>query len=490
MSDATMNDDSADLSLAPACQLPQLLVHLDVGQDFVRRTPCSSASPRSVTMSDATMNDTLPDDALLAVLGHLPTRELFTARVVCRRFRDLCLHRQLWKTRSLHTDDFGTARFGLLRAVLCLAPCLHQLTLSPEQCTRLAPVVPGISCSVSALDINSVFGGEGDAVTRDNVQGFIAIVQGLSSLGGLTELGLSLALGGASSPLVEALLKAIYTIDGLQTLFISGESQLTADIPVGLEVKPSLKKINYRSWGVDTYEKVPFIGSLLKAHASTLEEVIVELVDVPLSPLQGSKKLRSLTIFPHEELPLLVDCPNLSTIEIVYADSWDYPAGTIEFFRRAVSLRSVTFSCPENDATAPLLALAGSKAARGVEVLDVWATSPDVITLLGISLHKFPSLRRLTFQGKVTDDFLRAVDPAVTPNLAWLTVEERHDGSPCAHSWLHGPAIQDLFARNPRLGLFIHDWEGNLPGCSCRWCSWGCHSNLDEPKQGFSAKSF
>ncbi|XP_034256652.1 uncharacterized protein LOC117654275 isoform X2 [Thrips palmi] len=369
---------------------------------------------------------TLPDDFLLAVLGHLPTRELFTARLVCRRFRDLCLHRQLWKTRSLANDLFGSD--------------------------------------------------------------FINLVQRLSSLGGLTELGFCLALENPNSLLVQALLKTIYTISGLQSLFIGGEIPLAADISVDVKVEPSLKKINYRSLGDDACERVPFIGSLLKAHASTLEEVIVELHDVPLSPLQGSKKLRSLTIFPHEELPLLVDCPNLSTIEIVYSDRWVYPAGTIEFFRRAVSLRSVTFTCPVRDSLAPLVALAGSKAAKRVWMLDIFATSPDVITLLGISLYKFPSLRRLTFQGKVTDDFLRAVDPAATPNLTSLALDVCHDGSPCAHSWLHGPAIQDLFARNPRLGLHIENWYGKYGrDCSCRWCSWGCHSKLVEPKGGFSA---
>ncbi|XP_034256651.1 uncharacterized protein LOC117654275 isoform X1 [Thrips palmi] len=429
---------------------------------------------------------TLPDDFLLAVLGHLPTRELFTARLVCRRFRDLCLHRQLWKTRSLANDLFGSVSvdFGLRRAVLSLAPCLRRLSLSPGHCIRLAPFVP----SVSQLNIDLAFYGEGQEITCDNAQDFINLVQRLSSLGGLTELGFCLALENPNSLLVQALLKTIYTISGLQSLFIGGEIPLAADISVDVKVEPSLKKINYRSLGDDACERVPFIGSLLKAHASTLEEVIVELHDVPLSPLQGSKKLRSLTIFPHEELPLLVDCPNLSTIEIVYSDRWVYPAGTIEFFRRAVSLRSVTFTCPVRDSLAPLVALAGSKAAKRVWMLDIFATSPDVITLLGISLYKFPSLRRLTFQGKVTDDFLRAVDPAATPNLTSLALDVCHDGSPCAHSWLHGPAIQDLFARNPRLGLHIENWYGKYGrDCSCRWCSWGCHSKLVEPKGGFSA---
>ncbi|XP_034244700.1 uncharacterized protein LOC117647185 [Thrips palmi] len=45
----------------------------------------------------------LPDDALLAVLAYLSRAELLGCRVVCRRLRDLCLHRHLWKSAAIDT---------------------------------------------------------------------------------------------------------------------------------------------------------------------------------------------------------------------------------------------------------------------------------------------------------------------------------------------------------------------------------------------------
>ncbi|XP_034231511.1 uncharacterized protein LOC117639745 [Thrips palmi] len=76
----------------------------------------------------------LSDDTLLAVLAYLPIRELFSLRTVCRRLRDLCVKRDLWR----HARVEGK---GLVRAALALAPCLGLLDVAVEPLGDIASFV-------------------------------------------------------------------------------------------------------------------------------------------------------------------------------------------------------------------------------------------------------------------------------------------------------------------------------------------------------------
>lgn len=66
--------------------------------------------------------DTLPDDVMVAVLGLLPRRELLKVRSVCRHWRDLSQHPDLWRHCCVHPANTSGWRQALLQA-----PCVASL---------------------------------------------------------------------------------------------------------------------------------------------------------------------------------------------------------------------------------------------------------------------------------------------------------------------------------------------------------------------------
>lgn len=236
----------------------------------------------------------------------------------------------------------------------------------------------------------------------------------------------------------------------------------------------SLTKLKYGS--VTEYS---FLKSLLATHAATLECVHLETKYLPVSFLKMLPRLRSLACILNDDLSQLQALPTLDTFAVLDLGVHVFPPGALDFLSQASQLRCVSFPCPWQNPSAPLLALAGSRCARVVETLSLrCASNGDVMELVAASLHQFPSLQSLSLDAVPSDSFLHAVTPAFAPCLTTLTV--RPTG--CPHAWLHGPAAQDLLARNPRLHLRLGGSRGFLGRCDCRWCmrGWGCHAELME----------
>lgn len=410
-------------------------------------------------------NVVLPDDVLLAILANLSTRELFSCRLVSRRFRDLCLHPDLWKSAFLSARAGGT-----LRAALRLAPCCDTLFLdSHDDFESVAYEVASTECVVAKVDIFTFH--------QENVGFAMDIIQKLSSLGGLREVGFSAAHVDFPSSFLEML----YNIVGLDKLTLGyNKSPLSGTQLSWRRVKPSLTHLSFE------HNADPLLDLLLETHAPTLERVDLSAGRLPACFVNsGAPRLRTLTCGLHSELTYSQALSNLQTLTLMCFAEYPFPPSTLDFLRQSSHLRSVTFvfCYPTPSPTDPVLALAESDSAAGIKTLKLWFASLSLERMAAV-LHLFPSLQSLSLKSpsmypdpskdaRPTDSFLRAVSPASVPCLTSLEMEPARG---CPHAWLHSPAVQDLLARNPCLHLRLDCKE--LPNCQCPWCRWGCHAEL------------
>ncbi|XP_034246898.1 uncharacterized protein LOC117648502 [Thrips palmi] len=402
----------------------------------------------------------LPDDVLLAVLAYLSPVELLACRVLCRRLRDLCLHRELWKTahvRSVVGDR------GVARAALRLAPCLRRVffgDLGP-----ISSLVASTECAVTELSV---------LVRLDTeVAPATAIVQKFATLGGLKSLDLLLGMSLEIDTAYD-LLEAVYRLTCLRELKISvcQNSELGDPRRDGARVRSSLVKLSYSRF------QDPFLELLLTTHGATLEEVALLTGDsLPVNLLAAMPRLRSLTCHMSNELVYSHGLSRLETLHLNASDRFFTP-NALEFFRRAPNLRTVSFSVPRQDPASPLQALAASPSARVLEVLNLRWGAPHLMDLTWLAgfIPRFPSLRSLSLDTSLLrvdlDGLLQSVTPTSAPSLTAL----RMTSSGCPHAWLHRSAVQELLTRNARLHLHV---GGDIPRqCSCEWCSRGCHAGL------------
>ncbi|XP_034244676.1 uncharacterized protein LOC117647176 [Thrips palmi] len=414
----------------------------------------------------------LPDDALLAVLAYLPPAELLGCRVVCRRLRDLCLHRHLWKSAAI-----GCELLPALRVV----PCLRKLSfVNPEQMVTLAQMkkMPSLlastECVVAELEVRADVYFAGPEVPLAT-----AMVKKFSALGGLRALRLSF-FSLMDSHSLALLLKAALGVSGLRELGIGLCSRIPSHPALwSLTLKrPSLTKLQYV--GKLNYVLV----QLLTTHASTLEDVSVCLGTdhLPMNFLRMMPRLRSLEC-KADALSYSAALSNLNTLKFINEDlPPDFPSSALDFLSQAPHLRSVSFPVPRKNHAAPLQALASSPSARFVESLTLSCVGWD-LDAIGVELAAnivplFPSLQSLSLEcwlhGDDLDGFLQAVTPTSAPSLTSLSMNPPL--GECAHGWLHSPAVQELLERNPRLHLRV--LIRNQAECRCEWCGLGCHEEL------------
>ncbi|XP_034240651.1 uncharacterized protein LOC117644947 isoform X1 [Thrips palmi] len=401
----------------------------------------------------------LPDDALLAVLAFLPSRELLSLRVLCRRLRDICLHPDLWRRRALgHLGNLDENDYeqeqGLLRAVLRLVPCLGRLIGYVDDFEFMASMVPTTSCVISELKLGIY--GDGDSTTN--------VLHTVHSLGGLKTLDVHLDVGSMTT--CSEILNAIYSLKGLRELKIvlgASPTFLLGPCPrpcLSLEVEPSLTKLCFVESLFDIRPdegSEPFLISFLETHAATLEEVELRGVtdEIVLSLLGKLPNLRSLACFP---VP-----------------------GIMDFVRQSSQLRSVSIHALREVPSAALQALTESRTASLLKTLHLGCSmyGPDLMAVAGC-LPRFPVLRELLLNAFPSDDFLRALTPTSAPRLTRLSL--RCDKK-CLHAWLHDIRIQDLLQRNPRLHLqrcnstrdefyefYKEDAYFEVINCDCSFC--------------------
>ncbi|XP_034252221.1 uncharacterized protein LOC117651858 [Thrips palmi] len=409
----------------------------------------------------------LPDDALLAVLAFLPARTLFACRVACRRLRDLCLHRHLW--RSVCVESLGVLR----AATAALVPCIGRISLDvPLRST--AALLKDTACVVRALEL-AVQNSQDAALAS-------TLLSEVSAVGGATELVLLIKCRRPNA--LQPLLKAVWDRRGLLTLDVTNNSRrpLPSDWCETVGV-PSLTRLRYDSPSAD-----PFLELLLRTHAATLQHVELQrLEDVPASLLAHALQLRSLKCSPCEGLSQLVDLPDLSSIDLSHEGESNchclqataaFPRGTLAFLTEASHLRSVTLCVFTEDSEAPLRALSLSPSAANIENLVALAHDQPESYLLGEIapfLSSFRSLRTLIVEDEPVHEFLEAVSPAALPCLTTLKFCIHEDS--CMHGTLHTPGVHDLLIRNPRLHVYNFDLHVVCCG-ECPWCRWGCHEPL------------
>ncbi|XP_034244675.1 uncharacterized protein LOC117647175 [Thrips palmi] len=419
----------------------------------------------------------LPDDALLAVLAYLSPAELLGCRVVCRRLRDLCVHRHLWKSAAVDCE---------LLSALRVAPCLRKLSfedldlkLTPAE--KVASLVASTECVVDYLKFLVNFDNDETELALAT-----AVVQKFTALGGLRALRLIFLYKIRSPAPVASLLKAALSVPDLRELMIFMRVK-SSRMPVPwleeLDARPSLIKLTYLG------KCDRFLTWLLKTHADTLEDVNLMCDDrLPINLLAMLPRLRSLACNTTHGLLYSAALSNLDTLKLFNKDQdfSVFPPSALDFLRQAPHLRSVSvfLPCGEN-LTVPLQALASSPSARCIESLTLsWKGSYESASvaseLVANILPHFSSLQSLSLESKLSEDalvfFLKAVTPVSAPTLTSLLV--RPDEL-CMHDWLHGPLVQDLWERNPRLHLRV-DCPSEFCLCICQWCRWGCHTVLQK----------
>ncbi|XP_034243456.1 uncharacterized protein LOC117646534 [Thrips palmi] len=396
----------------------------------------------------------LPDDALLAVLGFLPLRQLFA----CRRLRDLCLHRYLWRHVSLDGENEG-----VVRAALALAPCLKSIECSGPSAVQ-ASRVKTTNCVVTRLTL--FVSGQSNRMALA-----IEMIQRLHALGGLRELRLTCTNRRTMTPL----LQAVYDLRGLKTLLLdaTGAQECLPAAWCDREAEPSLSDLVFVSHTAN-----PFLQLLLKTHASTLQNVRLLTGDhVPVSSLLNIPGLRCLRCSPNVDLSPFVALPSLRTIELFDAEG--YHRGALQFLREASHLRSVRlWDCTDS----VLLALGESPSAPLIEQLVFTFSKRPVLKALSLALPKFHALKVLDVQSEFFDSLdtvWQVVCHEPTPRLITLVVYPfvYGDGR-CLHEWLHSRYVQDVLWTNPWLHLCVR--AQNLRGrCnSCSWCLEDCHQLL------------
>ncbi|XP_034251691.1 uncharacterized protein LOC117651625 [Thrips palmi] len=413
----------------------------------------------------------LPDDALLAVLAFLPTRDLFVCRVACRRLRDLCLHRHLWRAATVESK-------GVLRAALAVAPCIGTIGEVPIE--ALEPLV-ATACTVSELKL-LVVGKESAALASALLSRFSTVSSGLR----LKKL--SLEVRGPLTRTSRRLLKQVCSFTGLQDLSIDLKGELPEREWSKLNVQPSLSKLSYTSSSRDA-----FLQLLLSTHSATLENVDLqfrEYFELPWRSLASLSRLRSLRCFQDDGLSKLAALPNLNSVELEANDQWydGFDPGAVEFLSKAPHLRMVKLGAVSHD-TAPLLALANSPSAPHLEKLHIYPWFQDlddesnVFDTLASVLQEFVSLNSLiAVIDELPYDLLQVISPISSPKLTVLVLADvTGEKFKCLHETLHDPFVQDLLVGNPQLHLRLkaHDEDMDLKSCkSCSWCRRSCHVRL------------
>ncbi|XP_034256617.1 uncharacterized protein LOC117654269 isoform X2 [Thrips palmi] len=421
-----------------------------------------STSTSAPMMDESQTLLALPDDALLAVLAFLQPRQLLRCRPVCRRLRDLCLHPQLWRTVKVLKDDKG-----LQCAALRLAPCLRLLQVASPSSANLEAAVYSTTCVVSEFHVT---------LEEESGQAFaVAALQLFSALGGLRKLAVAFKYRIASIE-TTPLLRVAYSLKHINQLTIGFASHLLSPEPLPWpEQRSSLTALQYITGSVTAD---PFLGLLLRTHATTLEEVAFDgaLEELPVALLVNMPRLRSLDCRSQDGVSQLQALPSLESISLYVHDDGAWSPGVLDYLRQAPKLRSVTFEGPQAhiDIVAPLRALAESPCANTLQSLSLHCKL-DMFELVASTPPQFPSLQTLELHIKDAgpfDTFLRAVSSSTAPCLTELRLAP----GGCPHAFLHGPALLDLLARNPRLHFRI--LSAALRSCACQWCAWGCHVEL------------
>lgn len=445
----------------------------------------------------------LPDHVLVAVFQLLDMPTLLAARGVCRRWRDLAVHRAVWRHRFLgvfeveesvprdhpHIDWIRTNQRCMAAAVR-LAPCLKHLSLNRDSLLRVP--LRHVKCAVSDLQVWSV--------DQDDLHGSMRALRGLLSAGAGA---LRVLRFRADRPSLRLLLRVLR--DASLTDLELGVSSVTAvESSAGVlalrgRSVPTLRRLSFSCDYADTAAHIaPDDGEdctaglatlefLLQTHAATLETVCLSGVpsDFPVALLTACPNLRQLQCPTLEGLPALLECASLEELHLVLVGQ--RPAviqAARSFFAVATGLRALTLSHDDADqdvAAGLNLELVGRLAATrrsrlvSLSVLDSVSRATVDFPRLAALLPAFAQLTRLVLASVGSAchrwpellTLLQSISPGATPNLKRLDLGDLAicPGLRLYEEWPADPDPEDttgryvqdiraLLARNPALHVF------------------------------------
>ncbi|XP_026280139.1 uncharacterized protein LOC113207699 [Frankliniella occidentalis] len=432
----------------------------------------------------------LPDDVLVMTMKkYLGVEDVIGCRLVCKRFAALALHPDVWRGRRIDR------RYPHIRAkrysttVLHLAPCLEFYS------TDMVPALITTRCAISELRL------------RVAKEGFIAAeyalaVRNQEALGRLKSLHLeyysqcySQVTGG------DALMSTLALCCGLETLEISSSVPRTLRPVVHGPSSASLKTFKCEL----IRNSASFVNTILAAHASTLENVDLEVSyqslferyncwnsDDTARLLAGTPKLRWLvsSVLPGLEAVAVAARETLRILGLDFIAK-DQPAVTeaARTLRKATKLKNVSLTFRDDDDDD------SSRPDFCGEVIEAIASpSIDYLLLRGCPpmealARKLPGLPALSLLVVCTplddelDKLLLAITPHAAPALRTLQLES-HDDNYCTHAWMHRDAVSTVLTANPLLHIQVK-YTTMCEEDVCPACSLGCHKDDDETAENW-----
>ncbi|KAE8740695.1 putative salivary gland protein 10 [Frankliniella occidentalis] len=403
----------------------------------------------------------LPNGFLILVMRYFDIRELLPLRLVCRRWRDLAMHPGVW--RYLIVGE---------RHLSLRPPCCGELRLSSENPLSLAATA---MCPAALVYIYIPDGGANEALLQ--------VVRHQAGLGNLRCIWLTVR-----DPFVYNNFDVVLSVEGLRELevrqFCKTERLSIFKRSCFPAAAPSLRKLTYEGGpGSD-----PFLESLLQAVALSLEDLDLLFctefdnfhsdmtVARLLSKCNNLRKLRCPFLGGFEQL---LACRSLTDLEI--STVVDAVQGSNEedarcaisslccFLRSAPHLTHLSFWF-DNFETATDLFRALDGAGRSqitslkvrTEVNWTKEQADRLWELVVPILPNFPRLEELTADLMVTPHLLRAIRPNLLPNVTRLNVMFLDRCFNC--NW---DLLCEMLQIYPRLQINI-EFE-NL--CHCRQCS-------------------
>ncbi|XP_052125887.1 uncharacterized protein LOC113207322 [Frankliniella occidentalis] len=411
--------------------------------------------------------ESLPDEVLVMVMRHVAVTDLFSLRLVCKRFAGLALHPDAWRYQRLN----GNSPRSRPDAVLRIAPCLAELTVTLP--ARDRPSYHWTTCAVESLVLNdytrssAAYGGHRAS----------QVIRRQAELGRLRRLSVNFQYFVSLQSW-----QTVGSTSGLKKLEVRGFSPRITGDP-GMQAPPSSLEVFTCGSGGSREQTTFFIDFILAAHAATLREVNLRSVFIPapastaplLAAIKGLQKLQS-TLLPG--LEAVAACESLRRLHLVVSRHCHESAPAAELLRRALHLHEVGLvfypgGIPdvEVDVALDLLGALSSVGSR-VEVIALYLSSrslPDEhFHLLQPLLAALPSLRHLRrlVVSNVPDDLLLAINPEVAPALRTLATDLTV--ATCAHAWIHRDSVRTVMWLNPLLHVEVTSFLvvcGDLDAC-------------------------
>ncbi|KAE8749956.1 hypothetical protein FOCC_FOCC003426 [Frankliniella occidentalis] len=404
--------------------------------------------------------ETLLDDTLLSVLQYVGNKDLLHCRVVCRRWRDLITHPDIWKCRSiggglLRLNPPSCRELSLKSWELRWFGFLASTTSTPAPCLSLHPDsdLQAVLCAVIIRHHASL----GRLKKIAILDGDIFSDECLMTSAGLSEL-----------------LCSIRSVEGLTCLHISIDIKRVKFDPAARSYldfpPPSLRKLAYYS------KKKALLEVLLQMYASSLREV--QLYD----ELIITKKLAHLLVkVEHLEtlqcrlfngMELLLSSRTLKSILLhVWLEEEISPAhsSAMSFLRSATHLKRVQLDFyfdwnPDAWVIGLVKALAESGRSKVSSfVIDMRDDADFSSKDIGGCLPNLPYLQTLELLSSVSSSVLCAIQPHTAPKLTELIVWEVQGCPSCNWS-----KVCDMLLLNPHLKFTVKSTK-RKPSCdSCK----------------------